>query len=539
MYLLAIVAVAVAVVAILEIGPPTSSARTSTEVVTAATGVVQSTVTGTGNVEAGTDVDVNFKTSGTLQNVYVSQGQHVNKGQLLATLDPTSAQLAVDQAEEQLNAAQDSLTAVEDGTSSGSGSGGGSGSGSGSGGSATTASLNDVSSGTEFVTFTSPSGKEHHPASGKKAKNPSSGSGSEEKGGSPSTSSGSTHSGSSGSTHSGSSGSTHSGSSGSTHSQSSGSTRGGGSTTTTTQTTTTPSPASIASAQASVFSAQASLNNAQAALNDTKLFAPTSGTIASTAGLLPGDSVSAGSSSSASNSSSSSSSSSGSGGFAGGTATAGSLGGSSSSSSSGSSSPFAEIVNTGTLTMTVAFSESDISKIKNGQAATVTFDALPGVELGAHVTQISTVGTSSSGVVSYNATITLDQHDSQVRPGMSASSQVIISQAQGVTVPNAAVTGTGSLGTVNVMNNGKTSTQQVVVGLRGDSRTQIISGLRAGQQLVITITLPAISSATSSPTGSSGTGGTLGGGRFGGAGAGAGAFGGGGAAFFRRAGGGG
>lgn len=537
MYLLAIVAVAVVVVAILEIGPPTSSARTSRELVTAENGVVQSTVTGTGNVAAGTDVDVNFKTSGTLQHVYVSQGQHVNKGQLLATLDPTSAQLTVDQAEEQLNASQDSLTAVEDGTSSGSGSGGGSGSGSGSGGSATTASLNDVSSGTEFVTFTPPSGKEHHPTSGKKAKNPSSGSGSEEKGGSPSTSSGSTHSGSSGSTHSGSSGST--------HSQSSGSTRGGGSTTTTTQTTTTPSPASIASAQASVFSAQASLNNAQAALNDTKLFAPTGGTIASMAGLLPGDSVSAGSSSSASNSSSSSSSSSGSGGFAGGTATAGSLGGSSSSSSSGSSSPFAEIVNTGTLTMTVAFSESDISKIKNGQAATVTFDALPGVELGAHVTQISTVGTSSSGVVSYNATITLDQHDSQVRPGMSASAQVIIGQAQGVTVPNAAVTGTGSLGTVNVMNNGKTSTQQVVVGLRGDSRTQIISGLRAGQQLVITITLPAISSATSSPTGSSGTGGTLGGGRFGGAGAGAGAFGGGGgfggggAAFFRRAGGGG
>ena len=515
MYLLAIVAVAVAVVAILEIGPPTSSARTSKEVVTAATGVVQSTVTGTGNVEAGTDVDVNFKTSGTLQHVYVSQGQHVNNGQLLATLDPTAAQLSVDQAEEQLNAAQDSLTAVEDGTSSGSGSGGSSGSGSGSGGSATTASLNDVSSGTEFVTFTPPSGKEHHPTSGKKAKNPSS----VPKGGSSSQKMTSSPGGS----------------------------QGGGSsaaktTTSTTTTTTTPSPASIASAQASVFSAEANLNQAQTALNNTKLFAPTSGTIASMAGLLPGDSVSAGSSSSASNSSSSSSSSSSGGGFAGGTATAGSLGGSSSSSSTGSSSPFAEIVNTGTLTMTVAFSESDISKLKTGQTATVTFDALPCVELGAHITQISDVGTSSNGVVSYNATITLDQHDSQVKPGMSASAQVIISQAQGVTVPNAAVTGAGSLGTVNVMNNGKTSTQQVVVGLRGDSRTQIISGLRAGQQLVITITLPVISSATSSPTGASGTG-TLGGGRFGGAGAGAfgggGGLGGGGAAFFRRAGGGG
>ncbi len=527
MYVLAIVAVAVAVVAILQIGPPTSSARTSTEVVTAESGVVQSTVTGTGNVEAGTDVDVNFKTSGTLQNVYISEGQHVTKGQLLATLDPTSAQLGVDQAEEELTAAQDQLTAVENGTSSGSGSGG---SGT-TGGSSTTASLDDVSSSPEFVSYTPPSGKEHHPTSGEKSKEPSSGT--KEKSGSSGGSSNGSSGGSSNGSSSGSSGS--SSHSGSSHS-------GGSATTTTTQTTTTPSPASIASAQASVFSAQANLNDAQTTLNNTKLFAPTSGTIASLASLLPGDSVSAGSSSSASASSSSSSSSSGGSGLAGGSSTAGSLGGSSSSSSSGSSSPFAEIVNTGTLTMTVAFSESDIGKIKTGQAATVTFDALPSVELGAHVTQISNVGTSSSGVVSYNATITLDQHDSQVKPGMSASAQVIISQAQGVNVPNAAVTGTGSLGTVNVMNNGKTSTQQVVVGLRGDSRTQIISGLRAGQQLVITITLPAISSATSSPTGSSGSGGTLGGGRFGGGGGafgGGGGLGGGAGAFFRRVGGGG
>ena len=42
---------------------------------------------GTGNVEAGADIDVNFQTSGTLSQVYVKAGQHVNKGQLLATLD--------------------------------------------------------------------------------------------------------------------------------------------------------------------------------------------------------------------------------------------------------------------------------------------------------------------------------------------------------------------------------------------------------------------------------------------------------------------
>src|SRR5947209_5596434 len=92
LYLLALVTAGIVAFAITQIGPPSSSARTSTEVVTAEKGVVQSTVSGTGNVEAGTDVDANFQTSGTLASVAVAVGQHVVKGQLLARLDPTAAQ---------------------------------------------------------------------------------------------------------------------------------------------------------------------------------------------------------------------------------------------------------------------------------------------------------------------------------------------------------------------------------------------------------------------------------------------------------------
>ncbi len=160
----------------------------------------------------------------------------------------------------------------------------------------------------------------------------------------------------------------------------------------------------------------------------------------------------------------------------------------------------------------------------------MTLEALSGVELVAHVSSISLVGTTSSSVVSYDATLTLDQNDLRVKPGMSASASVITGQASGVTVPNAAVTGSGSLATVNMLKNGKTVAQQLVVGLRGDTRTQIVSGLEAGDQLVVTIALPSLNSTS---TNRSGTG-TLGGGGLGGAG---GIPGGG--AFFRRAAGGG
>jgi HlyD family secretion protein len=170
-------------------------------------------------------------------------------------------------------------------------------------------------------------------------------------------------------------------------------------------------------------------------------------------------------------------------------------------------------MNTRELTMTVAFSESDISKIKVGQPATITLDALSNVELSAHVSSIAAVGTTSSSVVSYDATLAVDQTDSRVKPGMSASASVITGQAQGVTVPNDAVSGSGSLANVSLQRGGKTAQQQVVAGLKGDSRTQIVSGLRAGDQLVVTTTLTSLSSgSTGSSSGRSGSSGSLGGG---------------------------
>ena len=148
------------------------------------------------------------------------------------------------------------------------------------------------------------------------------------------------------------------------------------------------------------------------------------------------------------------------------------------------------------MTMTVSLSESDISSVKVGQVATVSITALSGVELGGHVTAISPLGSDSSGVVTYDATLTIDQTNSKVLPGMSATATIVTQQAQGVTVPNQAITGSGTNGTVELIKDGKATSQTVVVGLRGSSRSEIISGLKAGQQVQITITLPALGTST-------------------------------------------
>jgi HlyD family secretion protein len=160
--------------------------------------------------------------------------------------------------------------------------------------------------------------------------------------------------------------------------------------------------------------------------------------------------------------------------------------------------------------MTVAVSEGDIGEVKVGQPATVTLDAISGIELAAHVAAISANATDSSDVVSYEVTLKLDQTDSLVRSGMSASAEVIVAQASGVTVPNGAVSGLGSEGAVTLDQDGRRVRREVVVGLRGTTRTQIVSGLEAGDELIVTQTLPTVGSSSSATTGT-GSSGTLGG----------------------------
>jgi hypothetical protein len=130
-------------------------------------------------------------------------------------------------------------------------------------------------------------------------------------------------------------------------------------------------------------------------------------------------------------------------------------------------------------------------------------------------------------VVSYDVTFQLDQLASGLKPGMSATAEVVVKQAEGVNVPTSAI----AADTVTVVHGGTQTSRRVVTGLAGNSSTIILSGLRAGEQIVLPVAhttngLSSVLSRLGSRTG------TLGG-AAGGLGAG------GGAAFFSGAGGGG
>ena len=69
--------------AMLVVGPASGSQTSVTRTATVGSGVVQSTVSGSGNLQSVSQLNLGFKTSGTVTHIYVTQGQQVVQGQLL------------------------------------------------------------------------------------------------------------------------------------------------------------------------------------------------------------------------------------------------------------------------------------------------------------------------------------------------------------------------------------------------------------------------------------------------------------------------
>src|SRR4051794_29308683 len=86
-------AVAGVVVAVTVVGPDTARSTAAERVVTVSKGVVQSTVSGSGNLSPANQMELSFGAAGTVTEVDVKPGRHVTEGQVLARIDPTQAEV--------------------------------------------------------------------------------------------------------------------------------------------------------------------------------------------------------------------------------------------------------------------------------------------------------------------------------------------------------------------------------------------------------------------------------------------------------------
>jgi RND family efflux transporter MFP subunit len=130
--------------------------------------------------------------------------------------------------------------------------------------------------------------------------------------------------------------------------------------------------------------------------------------------------------------------------------------------------------------------EMDVSKVKLGQEANITLDALPDKEVKGRVTFISPASTAQAGVVFYKTTITLENPDEELKDGMSATAKIVIEEHDGVLlIPNRAIQGSLEKPWVEVVTNGQTEERQISIGLSDGINTEILSGLEEGEEVVL------------------------------------------------------
>jgi RND family efflux transporter MFP subunit len=135
---------------------------------------------------------------------------------------------------------------------------------------------------------------------------------------------------------------------------------------------------------------------------------------------------------------------------------------------------------------TLSLNEVDITKIKLGDKASLSFDAIDGLTISGEIAQIDTLGTVSQGVVNYVVKIGFDTQDERVKPGMSANASIILEAKPGVlAVPSSAVKSDTSGSYVQQLDaDGVPKNIPVTTGLITDTQTEIVSGLQDGDTII-------------------------------------------------------
>lgn len=205
---------------------------------------------------------------------------------------------------------------------------------------------------------------------------------------------------------------------------------------------------SIENAKISMENAQSSLENAQETLDDYSITAPISGEVV-TKTAKAGDKI-----------------------------------------EGGSDGTLCVIYDLSYLEMTMSIDELDISDVAVGQEVQITADAVEGTTYTGVVTKVSVAGTTSGGITTYPVTVWIDETEG-LRPGMNVDAEIILESAEDVlAIPSGAVNrGNTVLITADSPSAANAVDQEapegyvyveVETGISDDSYTQVLSGLQEG-----------------------------------------------------------
>jgi HlyD family secretion protein len=163
--------------------------------------------------------------------------------------------------------------------------------------------------------------------------------------------------------------------------------------------------------------------------------------------------------------------------------------------------------------------EADVGKVHMGQRATFSVDAYPGRRFPAQISILRFASETVQGVVTYKAVLTIDNSELLLRPGMTATAEIIVTEiAEAVLIPNASLRyspatpdpaasrsllqrvlpagppfrppserqETGSNRAVWVLSNGEPVQVKIVIGASDGKLTEVRAGdLQPGQKVIV------------------------------------------------------
>ncbi len=150
--------------------------------------------------------------------------------------------------------------------------------------------------------------------------------------------------------------------------------------------------------------------------------------------------------------------------------------------------PVVELVTADQLEVVLDVDEGDVGALKLGQPATVTFEAYLATPVTAKVISIAPKANAMSNVVNFEVHLGLDETDLDLRAGMTANVSIQTFSAKNVVLaPNAAIFLDQNTGKnyVNLITPQGAQKTEVVLGSRNEQYSEIASGVKPGDQLLI------------------------------------------------------
>jgi HlyD family secretion protein len=151
--------------------------------------------------------------------------------------------------------------------------------------------------------------------------------------------------------------------------------------------------------------------------------------------------------------------------------------------------PAIVLLDTSRFYLDLLVDEVVIGQIAEGQPTRLTFDALPGVTLRGTVTRISSVASTLGGSVAYTVRVTFDPAGQPLRAATSATASIVTRQVTNVArMRNRFVQKdplSGKTYATLQQADGRYQTVEITLGLRDDTYSEVKSGLKVGDTVAL------------------------------------------------------